>query len=123
MTEKTWQDKALGIKTDSKSGEISDDSEVIILMTTRNEFGDQIYGYLKIPYKNYAVVKELTEQNKGFDPRQYGEIIAAGRGMPTQEVEDEIAREHGLHPVTIKKTEPIPDNFAVQDMDDDDYPF
>lgn len=95
----------------------------MLLLTGSNGFGDQIFCYLQFPYKYYDELKSRIESKESFDPRQYGSIVAAGLGFPSEEVQKEIHQEFGYVPVTINEPEPIPERFGFEDVDDDDLPF
>lgn len=64
--------------------------EIVILMSGFNNFGDKIYNYLKLPLKNVDSLVHAVETGGRFEVREFGEVIAAGLGMPTAEVREEI---------------------------------
>lgn len=123
MSDKNWRNKALGFSKDaSPDEETGEKAEVILMLQTANEFGDTIYCYLKLPYENFLKIRDFVSTKQSFNPRDYGEIVAAGQGDPTDEVKAELEAEYGFKPVTITDPNPLPDRFAVEDMDGDDFP-
>lgn len=85
-----WVSKALG-----KTQAVEDLSSVhhesaTLLILGRNTFGDEIYTYMKLPMQRIDEVKERISSGQNFVPSHYGSVVAAGRGIPTQEVRDEV---------------------------------
>lgn len=64
---------------------------VVLLMYGKNSFGDKIYSYLKIMLPDLQRLKAAVQAGKGFNPSDYGTVIAAGKGEPTDEVKREVA--------------------------------
>src|SRR5690349_21673586 len=63
---------------------------VVLLMYGKNSFGDKIYSYLKITVANLGNLKAAIRAGNGFNPSDYGEVLAAGKGEPTPEVQAEM---------------------------------
>ena len=72
------------------------DEEIVLLLSGFNNFGDKIYNYLKAPLKNIETIVRSVEGGGRFDLREYGEVIAAGLGMPTEEVRREIEGQYRM---------------------------
>ncbi len=124
MSQTNWQAKALGLKTELTYDHMQDDDPVIMLIQGKNVFGQVIFCYVKVPFRHYGDIKEKLSNNSQFDPRHYGEIIAAGQGTPSEEMKAEIAAEHGIIPVTISAPPPKADGsegYPVEDVDN--YPY
>lgn len=68
-----------------------DEQFVVLLLYGKNSFGDKIYSYLKIHLPNLPKLKTAIKAGKGFNPSDFGEVVAAGKGEPTLEVRAEIA--------------------------------
>lgn len=64
---------------------------VVILLHGKNSFGDKIYSYLKISLGGIEKLKAALLVGMPFNPTDFGSIIAAGRGEPSDEVRNEIA--------------------------------
>ncbi len=60
-------------------------------MYGKNSFGDKIYSYLKITLGGLDKLKLAIQVGKMFSPNDFGTIIAAGRGEPSDDVRAEIA--------------------------------
>ena len=72
------QARALGLKTDFTSDQLQSDDPVIMLIQGKNTFGTAMFCYVKIPFRHYKEIKHKLANHIQFDPRAYGEIIAAG---------------------------------------------
>lgn|GEM_PF-3306754 len=66
----------------------------VLLLYGKNSFGDKIYSYLEITIPNLRRLKAATMSGEAFTPSDFGTVIAAGRGEPTEEVKAEIAATH-----------------------------
>ena len=83
----------------------------VVLLRGKNSFGDMIYSYVKIFTPNIQRFKTALESGKGFNPSDFGEVLAAGKGEPPPEVHDEMLT---LYPLMDSKgnikppIEPIP---------------
>lgn len=87
-----WSDNTLG---DANSigllAEKFASEYVVLLMYGKNSFGDKIYSYLKIMLPDLQRLKAAVQAGKGFNPSDFGTVIAAGKGEPTDEVRREVA--------------------------------
>jgi tetratricopeptide (TPR) repeat protein len=68
------------------------ETEVVILLQGNNLYGDQIYSYLKVNGMNLTDMFVEMRLGHNFRPTDFGTVLAAGRGKPTQEFHDEIKR-------------------------------
>ena len=66
------------------------EEEIVVLLSGFNNFGDKIYNYLKMKFKNYYPLRMSIKGGGRFDIRDFGEVIAAGMGAPTNEVRQEM---------------------------------
>ena len=84
---------------------------VVLLMYGKNSFGDKIYSYLKIMLPDLQRLKSAVQAGKGFNPSDYGTVIAAGKGEPTDEVKREVASTYPMldaaRPAPAPAAEPI----------------
>lgn len=91
MTTK-WTSNGISDGTPSPvSPSVLDDQSVVLLLYGKNSFGDKIFSYIKITLSNVKKLKAAIETGKGFTPSDFGEVVAAGRGEPTDAVRAEIA--------------------------------
>lgn len=67
------------------------DEFVVLLLYGKNPFGDKIYSYLKVTLSNLQKLKAAIHLGQGFNPSDFGEVVAAGRDEPTDAVRLEIA--------------------------------
>lgn len=81
----------------SKDGSGKDFSELlkdefgVILMQGKNSFGDRIYCYVKVALPDVRRLQDAIKSGANFNPSDYGTVIAAGKGEPTDEVKAEIS--------------------------------
>lgn len=120
MSESSWLTKALAFKNAAAGATVAEDEPVLILIEGKNTFGDRIFCYLKLPYSSYRILREKMFNKEKFNPRDYGEIVAAGLGQPTEEIKNEIKEEYGFVPVSVNEP---PKTFDFEDVSDDDLPF
>jgi len=64
---------------------------VVLLLYGKNSFGDKVYSYLKITLGNIEKMKAIVLLGQVFNPSDFGTVIAAGRGEPSDEVRSEIS--------------------------------
>lgn len=67
------------------------DEDVVILMQGKNTFGDRIYSYLKAKVKDVLRMQSAIKAGQPFNPSDFGTVVAAGKGEPTDEVKAEIS--------------------------------
>ncbi len=82
------------------------DEEVVILMQGRNVYGDQIYSYLQLTLRNLHRLKDAMDADEQFMPADYGTVLAAGKGEPTDELRAEMAVSHNLIDVPKERQSP-----------------
>ena len=97
------------------------EEEVVILLSGRNRFGDQIYSYLKLTLRNLQELKKALKEKQEFMPADFGTVLAAGRGEPSPELRSEMAITYNMidkpKPVEVKnKEKPKMASFAVKDV-------
>ncbi|MGE0753761.1 MAG: hypothetical protein AB7L92_01220 [Alphaproteobacteria bacterium] len=85
-----WTSKPIPEESQAKKMSM-DEQFVVLLMYGKNSFGDKIYSYLKISLPNLPRLKSAIKAGKGFNPSDFGEVIAAGKNEPTTDVRAEIA--------------------------------
>ncbi len=94
-----WDTKAMGDAGHSDDLQISDEllaQEAVILVKGENMFCHPTYSYLKFPMRNFRKLRDAMAAGENFKPSDYGEVIAAGRGEPSQELRDEMRVQYGL---------------------------
>lgn len=66
------------------------DQFVVLLLYGKNSFGDKIYSYLKITLGDLQNLKSAIRSGGPFNPSDYGTVIAAGKGEPSEETRAEV---------------------------------
>ncbi len=81
-------------KTDHSTPDFSElfkEEFVVLLLRGKNSFGDHIYSYVKVSLPNIKRLYESLNGGSTFNPSDFGEVVAAGKGEPSDEVKAEIA--------------------------------
>lgn len=98
------------------------DEKVVILLQGDNSFGDEIYSYLQLTIRNLQKMREFLVSGEKFMPAEFGAVLAAGKGEPSQELRSEMAVTYGMIDkpgaevrTSPKKPDKMP-SFAVKDV-------
>src|SRR4051812_38059895 len=82
------------------SSEISDeellDKMVVIFLQGKNVFGDRIYSYVELALRNLKTLKAKMDSGEDFSPSDFGTVIAAGTGYPSDELKAEMAATYNM---------------------------
>ncbi len=78
----------------------------VILLRGKNNFGDQIYSYVKVSFSSMDRLQDSLRNRLPFTPSDFGEVIAAGKGEPTAEVKSEVGSQYPL--IEQKPAAPAP---------------
>lgn len=70
--------------------------EGVIFLTGRNIHNDQVYSYLKLTIANLQKLKSALRRGDQFMPSDFGTVLAAGKGEPSQELRSEMAVRYKL---------------------------
>lgn len=107
----TWTTKTL-----PSEGVPLSEQFVVLLLFGKNSFGDRIYSFVKINLPHIQTLKNAIKSGKGFNPSDFGEVIAAGKGEPPSEVRAEIAASYQVldnaAPQATAKPTPIEEKKA-----------
>ncbi len=117
-----WHSKALSSSKDTLSDQDGAplDEHVVILMQGKNTFGDRVYSYLKITLGDLKRMQSAVLSRQTFNPSDFGTIIAAGKGEPTDEVKAEInAMYKTIEPSQL--TKPTPDTPPPEEKAWDEF--
>lgn len=97
MSRRKWIDASQGDKELSEEEkEKLGEEDIVVLLGGFNNFGDKIYNYVKMKFKDYDKLRDDIKRGGRFDVRGYGEVVAAGKGDPTPEVKAEIASQYKM---------------------------
>jgi len=80
--------------------------EAVILLQGVNTFGDRVFSYLKLTVRNYLKLKDALKNGDKFFPSEFGTVLAAGKGEPSQELRSEMAVTHKLVDIPRKAEKP-----------------
>lgn len=89
-----WTSTNLNPGDSSGGGKGMAEEFVVLLLYGKNSFGDKIYSYLKITLPHLQDLKSAIRAGQGFNPSDFGEVIAAGKGEPSAEIRAEIAAQY-----------------------------
>ncbi len=83
-----------------KFGELFKDEFAVILLQGKNSFGDMIYSYVQVTLPNIKRLYSALNSGEDFSPSDFGTIIAAGKGVPSDEIRAEMAASYkNLQPI------------------------
>jgi len=95
-------DQAVAPLTEEEKQKLGEE-EIVLLLSGFNNHGDKIYNYLKLKLKDVETIIRAVNDGGRFDIREYGEVIAAGLGQPTDDVRAEIEGQYKM--ISFPKTE------------------
>lgn len=77
---------------------------VVILLQGKNVFGDKIFSYLELTLNALQELKAKMRTNDNFMPSDFGTVLAAGKGDPSDELRSEMAVTYNMIDVPGRKT-------------------
>lgn len=87
--------------TQDKFAELFKDEYAIILLQGKNAFGKMIFSYVKVTLPNIKKLHAAMNSGEDFSPSDFGIIVAAGEGEPSDVLKTEIADTFNmLQPIT-----------------------
>ena len=95
MTSKWTTNPMPGTGTVSTAAPLAE-QYVVALLRGKNSFGDMIYSSVKIFFPNIQAFKAALNAGQGFNPSDFGEVLAAGQGEPTAEMHAEMVAKYPL---------------------------
>lgn len=69
------------------------DDESVLLLKGKNAEGEDIYAYLRLPLGRVNELQAVLAGNQHFMPSDFGTVLAAGRGEPSEEVQAAMAED------------------------------
>lgn len=81
---------------------------VVILLTGKNVYSDPIFTYLKLTLRSLQQLRDKLRKKEDFMPAEYGEVLAAGKGSPSQELRSEMAVTYNMIDVPQPKASAPP---------------
>ena len=72
------------------------DEKGVILLQGTNIHGDPIYSYLQLTIRSLQQLRDRMRSGEKFLPADFGEVLAAGRGEPDNELRSEMAVTYNL---------------------------
>ena len=89
-----WTTQTLG-----QIGADDPDGELLLLLHGKNVYNDRIYCYIRIAREIYNEFNEKINAGESIDLRQFGTVLAAGRGAPAADAQRDLIRELSVTPV------------------------
>ena len=77
-------------------GDLFKDEYAVILLQGRNSFGDAIYSYVEVTLPNIKRLYAALNSGEDFTPSDFGTILVAGKGTPTEAVRKEMSEAHNM---------------------------
>lgn len=111
-----WSSPIFG-KSNVNFDELLKDEFGVILLQGKNVFGDMIYCYVKVTLPNIKKLHARLQGTGTFNPSDFGEVIAAGKGDPPPEVRAEISLTYPLleNPRVMHEPHTIPTDKKAWD--------
>jgi hypothetical protein len=116
-----WTSKNLTPGENAGGGKNLAEEFVVLLLYGKNSFGDKIYSYLKITLPNLQNLKSAIRAGQGFNPSDFGEVIAAGKGEPSREIRAEIAAQYQVLDTQQPASPPATPEIPTQKKEWDEY--
>jgi serine/threonine protein kinase/tetratricopeptide (TPR) repeat protein len=82
------------VKQMTPDNKVDLNKQIVLLLYGENARGEKIYVYLKLTLGNMERMSTAMLINKTFSPTDFGIVIAAGKGEPSQKVKDEIGKKY-----------------------------
>lgn len=77
-------------------GELFKDDCAVILLQGRNSFGDAIYSYVEVALPDVKRLYATLNSGKDFTPSDFGTILNAGKGTPSEVLRKEMAQTYNM---------------------------
>lgn len=118
MIKNNWSTPGLGrnVAPELVSDEYLE-TEIVILLQGTNLFGDRVYSYLQLMGKALKEMFAKMQAGQNFKPADFGTVLAAGRGDPSEEIRKEMKEKYNMIDVPTPKPKPIA-NFQPKFFDD-----
>lgn len=94
--------------------------KVVILLEAKSSFGDPIYSYVQLTLKNLQKLRKSLLSREPFMPSDFGDVLAAGRGSPPDDLRQEMAVQYNMIDVPKRKVA-APPAFSAPKLWDDEY--
>jgi len=120
-----WNNSEAGQSADDKFGALFKDEYAVILLQGKNSFGDMIFSYVKVGLPKIKLLYAALNSGEDFAPSDFGEIIAAGKGLPSEEIKAEIASNYkslqSITPATFSPAQAAPKPVITEKKAWDEY--
>jgi hypothetical protein len=113
-----WSTQVLGNRPNF--GELLKDEFTVVLLRGKNTFGDLIYCYLKITFPDLEKLEAALKGDVNFNASDFGTVVAAGKGEPSDEVKAEIATIYPMLQAHVT-TKPVPQEIPTEKKNWDEY--
>ena len=72
------------------------DDRGVVLIYGVNIFNDRIYSYVETTVDRLKAIKGMIDQGKDFKPSDIGNVLAAGRGEPAEDLRQEMYEKYQI---------------------------
>lgn len=103
-----WTTKALGKNADP---ERFDNEIVVVLVEGGNAFGDRVYAYVEMTIRSMKDMHGRIERREKFLPSEFGQVLAAGKGTPPEELQEEMRSKYHMIHMPPVRPKPRPSMF------------
>lgn len=84
------------------------DEEVVLLMRGANVFNDKVFVYIQLTLRNLQRMKRAMDGREKFLPSDFGTVLAAGKGDPSEELRAEMAEAYNIADLPQAAAAPMP---------------
>jgi|GEM_PF-932103 len=104
MKKNNWAANGFGkyVSPDMVSDEFLD-TVIVILLQGNNIFGDSVYSYIELNGASLRQMFAAMQAGQNFKPADFGTVLAAGRGEPSDEVKNEMRVNYNMIDVPTPK--------------------
>ena len=81
---------------------------IVVLFQGNNVFGETVYTYLEISGRELKQVFACMQAGENFVPADYGVVLAAGIGTPSDEVRETMKAEYNMMDIPTPKKPTLP---------------
>ena len=72
------------------------EKKAVVLVQAKNLSGDPIYAYVELTLASLRSLRAKMASKDDFNPSQYGSILAAGVGAPSQDLKRSMKEKYNL---------------------------
>lgn len=96
FSSETFKEQRCSLVSDDRARMKMMDEKVTIALIGKNVIGERMFAYLHLRYGKLIELRETLGGKGNFLPSDYGEVIAAGEGEPSEELHAWMVVQYGL---------------------------